>query len=762
MSGFKLLAIIPLTGCNVKFRKNLEVGFLYQFYKEYDILLNEDKSSVISVKVNNYNIDAENLYSLENGIFLNFSAVAGKNGTGKSTIFELLYYLIYVLCTQKNINQKKIINTISQDLEGEKKWIESDYHLLKNSVEIENKIEKKEKLNEFELSFLSDDFEDLDIFTIKLIQKHNLRIPERELKVKNKKYNFILTELLFKIDSLEELIKKEKQEFEPLISSELNLSVLYECNGIVKEIEYIKGEFSFQEFNTEKTRNTISIDDYELSNFFYSISLNYSHHGLNSNTLGLWIKKLFHKNDAYTTPVVINPMRDEGNFDINHEMRLSKERLMSNLIFDLVNGKQNRLLGKYKVAKFIFTPKIIAPIPLDFTADFINNLNSNFIFKTELKINNLDDYINYWDFAIAYLGKKIRKIEDNYNFLIPENESIFETSSELHHFILTDGSHVTKKIRQVINFLKATYEKKNREFWMMPSDGVKIELTPKKMKEWLDKFNLDYDIIKPAKLIEYALPGFFNIDFELEDDKENKIDFGKLSSGEQQMIFNINSISYHLYNIQSVHFPITEIDNIDSKYPKRERERVKYNNVNIILDEVELYYHPEMQRILVKNLMDSFENIKNKGEQGINSINVCFLTHSPFILSDIPKQNILLLDINDDKSYPIISKTETFGANIHDLLANDFFLKNGFIGEFARNYIINLFEELYKLNENTGKLISNKEYVILLNKITLIGERIIRVRLEDLLNEIPREKTIEDIEIENLSKRLKELKRNRR
>ena len=56
------------------------------------------------------------------------------------------------------------------------------------------------------------------------------------------------------------------------------------------------------------------------------------------------------------------------------------------------------------------------------------------------------------------------------------------------------------------------------------------------------------------------------------------------------------------------------------------------------------------------------------------NINILFITHSPFILSDIPKQNVLFLE----NGKPSEKKNmNTFGANITDLLADSFFIEDG-------------------------------------------------------------------------------------
>ena len=68
----------------------------------------------------------------------------------------------------------------------------------------------------------------------------------------------------------------------------------------------------------------------------------------------------------------------------------------------------------------------------------------------------------------------------------------------------------------------------------------------------------------------------------------------------------------------------------------------------------------------------------------LKSIHIILLTHSPFILSDIPSQNVLKLQNGKPVSNDGIN---SFGANIYDLLNDDFFLKDGFIGDYASKLI---------------------------------------------------------------------------
>ena len=132
-----------------------------------------------------------------------------------------------------------------------------------------------------------------------------------------------------------------------------------------------------------------------------------------------------------------------------------------------------------------------------------------------------------------------------------------------------------------------------------------------------------------------------------------------MSSGEQQLY---NSLSYVVYHIK----------NAQSNGKGNNQAQIPYKHFNLIFDEAELYYHPEFQRCFISNLIKLL-NRSNLQDQGIN---ITLVTHSPFILSDIPTANILALESGS----PSEKKNETLGANIFDLLQSQFFMTST-IGE---------------------------------------------------------------------------------
>lgn len=666
MNGFKLIAIIPLRGCNSRFTKNLKIGTPYRFYKDYEINLDEQKEDIFSVVNTNENKEFNQLYNLKNGIKINISAVVGENGSGKSTLIELFYYFVYAASIQLKQNNHPVLEPHSNLISERKRSIDEDIKIAKLSKDLLQSIQLQNKYS-------------LPIDNIGNISSSNY-------------INLVLKQLESESDKL--LIQKNKANFlDNLIQNSLNVAIVFENSTGIHIGRYFQSTLTLKKIS-EISDNT----SFSLTDFFYSISLNFSHHSLNSGTIGGWINSLFHKNDAYTTPVVINPMRENGNFNINKELQLSCERVMTNVTYDIVRQIDYLLLGKYKVSKFLFfVKKNITPHLFAYTQDEFKQLSSASLLRKHLNINSISDFTPFLDYAVSYLENKIPKIIDQYwQFFTDENNEIDD--NRFYQFILTDESHITKKIRQTINFLKATYKTHNKS-WNSKTT-FSHEMSVSTFRAWLKFCNEDYETLTPSQLMEFALPGFFNVDFELKSKNGNTVKLSDLSSGEQQMIFNINTITYHLYNIQSVH------NNNDSI------ERIAYKNVSIILDEVELYYHPDMQRNLISHILDTLELIKSKKEKGIESINLCFLTHSPFILSDIPNSNILKLKRNKKGQSEIKdNEDETFGANINDLMADSFFLKQTLMGAFTEKKINHLIDKI-----NAKQELHNKD-IILLDRI---------------------------------------------
>lgn len=208
-------------------------------------------------------------------------------------------------------------------------------------------------------------------------------------------------------------------------------------------------------------------------------------------------------------------------------------------------------------------------------------------------------------------------------------------------------------------------------------------------------------------------PSFFNIEIVLDDEST----FQALSSGEKQQIYTVNSLLYHLNNLNSVSGNLN---------------LTKYTCVSILFDEVELYFHPEMQRGFINFL---FDNLQKININNITGLNFCFITHSAFILSDIPETNIMFLEVDSitKRSIQKYRRDKTFGGNIHDMLKDSFFLENGYMGEFAKKRINSAIEFLgNKIDplQNYKGEVWDKD--ALHHFIGIIGEPLLRNSLNEL------------------------------
>lgn len=118
--------------------------------------------------------------------------------------------------------------------------------------------------------------------------------------------------------------------------------------------------------------------------------------------------------------------------------------------------------------------------------------------------------------------------------------------------------------------------------------------------------------------------------------------------------------------------------------------------MSVIFEEVELYFHPEFQRTLINYLL---EQMKHAGLKNIKGIHLIFVTHSPFILTDMLDNNVIYLS-KDGKQKP---NKRTFAANIYDLLDNHFFLEET-IGDVALKQI----DDIVKLYHQEDKIIKER------------------------------------------------------
>jgi AAA15 family ATPase/GTPase len=733
MSGFKLLAIIPLKDCSIRFRKNIEIGEVYQFYKGHTITMNEDLSEIKSIDRND-NLIIENLYELENEVKLSISAIVGKNGSGKSSLLELLFYFIYKIAIDKELIFKNSTKIMLENESSRKKLIDfSSYLNLVTEIEKIGFLKREGYQNE-SLYFLAlsrhFNFNDIELkFT------DSSDIKNRMIDVMNKhlleQKNRIAKEIIF----------------DKIIDSNLNVDIVFESNGKLYDLSIQNNSYKFKNWDSNVIVNDIK--KIQLNSLFYTISINYSHHSLNSSLLGGWLDGLFHKNDGYKTPLVINPMRNNGNVDINREENFAKSRLLANIIDAHIKGQESRkvlLNERQKVIGFEFKINEKKNNLIKYSWKSISEgdhlevhiIKQFLLNELNIEINQLK-LLPFSDDIVRYIISKFHKIVetyDGYSDISRTKKSDYDYVKEVHVLYKKDNSHVVFKMKQAINFIERNLNTENLEVWEKEKEVYIFSFD--ELIQWGNIKKVD----SYKTLIEKLPPSIFDLDFILTDSDDDsdqlllkiKVDneisiltsrFGMLSSGEKQLIHSVQTVVYHLNNIDSISPEL------------KETGRISYSNVNVIFDEIELYFHPDLQRKFIDYLIKSFNRLN---VNIISEINVVFATHSPFILSDIPSQNVLKLE--DGKPSFNLHK-ESFAANIHDLLEDSFFL-DSIIGKFAHKKV----DELFRILQDKDDVIIKQDELKKL--IDIISEPLVREPLIVLYDQKFKTRTISDFYREQL------------
>lgn len=258
------------------------------------------------------------------------------------------------------------------------------------------------------------------------------------------------------------------------------------------------------------------------------------------------------------------------------------------------------------------------------------------------------------------------------NFNVYEREMLPHYARELVSKILDDfrqkgeHNHQTQKIEQTVSFI-TDYIESGRIPW---TDGGSVPI-----KEIVAK--------KPGNYSEVSSmlpPPFFKIDMTFLRDgrikvksswdifRERELSLSQMSSGERQFLNAVSYVLYHIKNLESV---------------REDRERMRYSHICLIFDEMELYFHPDYQRTFISRLIEALGWCGISRER-IRSIQILLVSHSPFVLSDVFTHNTLYLD---REGKPRKVDSETFGANYYTMLANSFFFSESATGDVSTDFI---------------------------------------------------------------------------
>lgn len=645
----------------------------YKFYRDIEI---DEDGNHISMPMNFTN-DAM-LYDTDS-LSISVSAIVGENGSGKSSILDMMV---------------RVLNNVATALMGEKPQYAAAEHL----------------------------------HYIEHVYGSVLLIQNEKLK---------RLDVMGRVVKVIEYNKVEKENAD---------------NRINYQIERNEVWLDARKVNADNLlpRQTNSL--HKLTEMFYTVVCNYSLYAYNPNDyreeftremrieqikpkvdyinypyLRCWLTGLFHKNDGYQMPLVLNPMRIDGVIHAPKENNLARERILSMLFY---KDEQNHdEIDRYPF-RIINRDHVIVGLTLNPRADEETRWTKEWMAERKLFGKRSRLYTEYDDIekeildylqdmegidrggykhplACRYLVYKIIKIGltyKKYNKIISNLRRKSRYIELLHRHIdelIKDQSHITVKFRRTLMFLiTGMYNGKNI---------YQLKEIQDQAEQHIENENALSDVLPHRDLADFLPPPIFDIEFRIvrkkHIDKDGNyndntiIPFWSLSSGERQVAYVISNLVYHLVNINSVH---TIKDKKVAGLPL-----LKYKYVNVVFDEIELYFHPDLQRRFLSLIISALRNIHIEHIEGVN---ILMVTHSPFVLSDIPRSNVLVLSKHGEIC------GETFCANIHEMLGQNFFMEYT-MGQIAQEEIEEIFN---KYNNNLP--ISKKEWTRYMYVASIVGD----------------------------------------
>lgn len=635
-------------------KRKMTKGQLYTFLDGYEI-------QESFVKKNISRIEQDRLYNdyytenLKGKPHLQITAIVGQNGSGKSSIVEFMMRLINNFAAASLGEEERgpaaarlhFIDGVDGDL-----WYAQDnniYHLTAKNAHV------------------------------KLIQLKETDRDEMTITYRNRKKIFDNK----KPDNLAEVKEALKGEQNETKLKDIYSHFFYTLVTNQSIYAYNTNDFEKECNDEQKERSILGpkvVDDKVKK---YTVEER------------CWLHGIFHKNDGYQTPIVITPFREEGNIDINKENLLALERLVSLLV---IQEDLRIINGHLKVKSLSYSFETETNFGYEAVKDFIGFEKLTETGYQQLRkgivgewgtilgedLTKYADKRSYYWLAVDYLVYKTLKISKQYrehhdffhNYRLMANKYDEQALKKLIVKESEDHSHITRKAMQALAYIlfgiyDLEMKKDAKGNYLQSVKEVDFMEINKRWNEETEKWE---DCIKHKSLWNHirmcalTVPTFFRYQINVCDleNEEVDIDFKTLSSGEKQQAYSISSILYHLDNLNS------------AKKDTSNPNRIIYKHVNVVLEEIELYYHPELQQQFIKFFIDGLNQMTL---ENIKSINVMIVTHSPYVLSDIPRSNVLAL--KKDQAEPIRG-LRTFGANIHDMLKDSFFLRSGSIGCFAQ------------------------------------------------------------------------------
>ena len=505
---FTIICIHPIVGC--KYLKILKEGEYYFFNDWY----REENGQIIRNKDNTFKRDF-----FGNGITI--QAVVGKNGSGKSSLLELIYRILnnfsYVATEgayRATAERLYYIREIKAEL-----YYELDGQLGCVKVEDDTVTFIYGENNPLELYFPgSKNYEETDGWLnarpLDGYEHGTIRGMERR--------------------TIGEIIEKTLNHFFYSLVVNYSIQSLNPCDY---EDEKAYGE---------------DADDWADNS---------------------WLTSLYRKNDGYMVPIGFEPYRGNNQIDLVNQKELAEDRVAALLIDAEKHG--HKLLPGYSYSSIDFTYDHKFSLRFDHPAED-DDISTDAIQKIAEDLNGERSELffefygidkgykkndcHFFKRAFMYLIDKTFSVSRNY----PDYEDYSELSDtffDLEHELLPqekgmvislikrvkeEPSHIGVKVHQTLHFLERLIHVDEVEQSEMDDNGFSYE-------EYIQHFFPDMIIEGPKAIMEYYPPPIFRNYIYLKNDMDQEcIEFPLLSSGERQYLFTLSAYLYHLRNIISV------------------------------------------------------------------------------------------------------------------------------------------------------------------------------------------------------------------
>ena len=386
-----------------------------------------------------------------------------------------------------------------------------------------------------------------------------------------------------------------------------------------------------------------------------------------------------------------------------------------NIILDYASERNNNILESNKlmrfndniIEKFSFERYMDKYEKKDFW-DYLLQRICDILAERILSINfiganNISNIIKICDKNIdinkfSSIDEILEKVLDNF---INYDESKFYTNifknNQNENILKTQGELIYNNIKESI---KATKEFINKvEPVFKKFDNAKLV---KKNKDVSVLFSIKDGAV--ISTVERKLP--LAVYRKLERDSYKNEDFNKFI----ELISELNKAQRDYYKIiknvpliiqgsglssgEEIAIDIFSKINRYKTILKDNNKENKITDLVILFDEMDLCLHPEWKRMFMYLILRYCKHIFNKDEY--KSIHIILSTNEPYVLSDIPKSNTVLIDKNKNGKVKVMNSNEyiTLGGNIIDLLNTSFFLEKGNKGEYITRLIKQISEDI--------------------------------------------------------------------